>query len=219
MGIWRDTSNSSVFGLLAGSPHSEFSPANSAWHMQILPCVLCCFFSLSAQLGKWAAIQIQFAAVSQKMLTQTNQPKACVARKQSYYASLPFACIHSSDFLINIPYLNTPKKFPLQAGTESSPLQVPQWFNLTSDCWCKWLQLFNFGLAGEWQNSYAHMHMAIWKQGQLSFAGHQACSAFCFSSRGFFLSVLLLTLTCLEELTCLLVIVQPYPEGNSGKIN
>lgn len=105
MGIWRDTSSSSVFGLLAGSPHSEFSPANTAWHVQILPWVLYSFFCLSAQVGKWAAIQI--AAVSQKMLTKTNQPEACVARKQSasYYASLPFACIHSSDFLINIPHL------------------------------------------------------------------------------------------------------------------
>lgn len=86
------------------------------------------------------------------MLTKTKQPKACVARKQSasYYALLPFVCIHSSDFVINILCLRPSEKFLLQAGTESTPFQVPWWFDLTSDGLCKWLQLLHFSLAENW---------------------------------------------------------------------
>lgn len=99
MGIWRDSSNSSVFGLLAGSPHSEFSPANTAWPIQILRCALYCFFSLSAQLGKWAAIQIQFAAVSQEMLTQTNQLKP-VLLGNNLPLTMHHCHLHASTLLI-----------------------------------------------------------------------------------------------------------------------
>lgn len=98
------------------------------------------------------------------MLTKTNQPEACVARKQSasYYALLPFVCTHSSDFLIDILCLRIRnfhygKEVPLQAVTEPSPLQVPQHFNLTSFCWWRWLQLLWFSLAENWQNSHAHL--------------------------------------------------------------
>lgn len=98
------------------------------------------------------------------MLTKTNQPEACVARKQSasYYALLPFVCTHSSDFLINILCLrirnfHCAKKVPLQAVTEPSPLQVPRCFSVISFCWWRWLQLLWFSLAENWRNSHAHL--------------------------------------------------------------
>lgn len=190
--------------------------------MDLILCSLLLFLCLSAQVGKWAAVHIKTAAVSQKMLTKTNQPKACVARRQSasYYALLPFVCIHSSDFVINILCLRPSKKFPLQAGTESSPLRVPRWFNLTSDCWCEWLQLLHFSLTENWQNS--HVQLCAWAYASRDSWALQDIAvptAFWFSSLSwrFFPFSNAVASYVVKELTCLLVTVQPYPEGNPGK--
>lgn len=168
-------------------PHTQRSHFQTCSLAQMDPILysLLLFLYLSAWVGKWAAVQTKIAAISQKMLTKTNQPKACVARKQSasYFALLPFVCIHSSDFLINILYLRPSKKFPLQAGTKSSRLRVPRWFNLASDCWCKWLQLLHFSLAENGQNSRAQLcTWAYTSRDSWALQDVAVCTAFWFSS-------------------------------------
>lgn len=171
MSISRDALSPSAFRVLAGPSHTEIS-LQTCGLAQMDPILrsLLLFLSLSAQVGEWEAVQIKITAISHKMLTKTKQPQAGVARKHPApsYVLLPFVCIHSSDFLIHILCLRPNKEFPLQVGTESSPLQVPRWFNFTSDC-CKWLQLLHFSLAESWQNSHSYLCTGEMQTGQLSF--------------------------------------------------